>query len=127
MYDILIKNGHIIDGTGSPAMRAQIAVKDGKIVKIARHIDGSAAGSLRQGNNDGGHQSGDGDQSGTHGGKHRSQQEHDHREQLYFTLTQGDDLSCQHIQGLILLGDTEQVHHTKQHQKHLAVKGGDDN
>lgn len=42
MYDILIKNGHIIDGTGSPEMKAQIAIKDGKIVKIARHIDGSA-------------------------------------------------------------------------------------
>ena len=42
MYDILIKNGLIIDGTGSPAMKAQVAVKDGKIVKIARHIDGDA-------------------------------------------------------------------------------------
>lgn len=38
MYDILIKNGRVIDGTGSPAMQAQVAVKDGKIVKIARHI-----------------------------------------------------------------------------------------
>lgn len=42
MYDILIKNGHIIDGTGSPEMKAQIAIKDGKIVKIARCIDGDA-------------------------------------------------------------------------------------
>ncbi len=42
MYDILIKNGNLIDGTGSPAMKAQLAVKDGKIVKIARHIDGDA-------------------------------------------------------------------------------------
>jgi len=42
MYDILIKNGNLIDGTGSPAMRAQLAVKDGKIVRIARHIDGEA-------------------------------------------------------------------------------------
>ena len=42
MYDILIRNGHIIDGTGSPAMKAQVAIKDGKIVKIARHIDGKA-------------------------------------------------------------------------------------
>lgn len=42
MYDILIKNGRIIDGTGSPAMLAQIAVKNGKIVKIARHIAGTA-------------------------------------------------------------------------------------
>lgn len=42
MYDILIKNGMIIDGTGSPSMRAQVAVKDGKIVKIARNIDAEA-------------------------------------------------------------------------------------
>lgn len=42
MYDILIKNGQIIDGTGSPALLAQIAVKDGKIVKIARHIPSEA-------------------------------------------------------------------------------------
>ena len=42
MYDILIENGHIIDGTGSPAMKAQVAIQDGKIVKIARHIPGEA-------------------------------------------------------------------------------------
>ena len=42
LYDILIKNGNLIDGTGSPAMKAQVAVKDGKIIKIARHIDGDA-------------------------------------------------------------------------------------
>lgn len=38
MYDILIKNGRIIDGTGSPAIRAQVAIRDGKIAKIARNI-----------------------------------------------------------------------------------------
>lgn len=42
MYDILIQNGHVIDGTGSPAIKAQVAVKDGKIVKIARQICGEA-------------------------------------------------------------------------------------
>lgn len=42
MYDILIKNGNLLDGTGSPEMKAQIAIKDGKIVKIARHIQGDA-------------------------------------------------------------------------------------
>lgn len=42
MYDLLIQNGRIIDGTGSPAMHAEIAVKDGKIVKIARHIPADA-------------------------------------------------------------------------------------
>ena len=42
MYDILIKNGLILNGTGSPAIRGEVAVKDGKIVKIARHIPGEA-------------------------------------------------------------------------------------
>lgn len=42
MYDILIKNGKVIDGTGSPALPNQVAVKDGKIVKIARKIEGEA-------------------------------------------------------------------------------------
>ncbi len=42
MYDILIKNGRIIDGTGSPAMGAQVAIKDGKIAKIARKISAEA-------------------------------------------------------------------------------------
>jgi len=38
MYDILIQNGLIIDGTGSPALRSEVAIKDGKIAKIARKI-----------------------------------------------------------------------------------------
>ena len=42
MYDLLIKNASILDGTGSPAMRAQIAVQDGKIVKLARKIPDTA-------------------------------------------------------------------------------------
>ena len=42
MYDILIQNGRVIDGTGSPAMAAQVAIKDGKIAKVARHIPGEA-------------------------------------------------------------------------------------
>ena len=42
MYDILIQNGRVIDGTGSPPMFAQIAIKDGKIAKIARVIEGQA-------------------------------------------------------------------------------------
>ena len=42
MYDILIKNGLVINGTGSPAIRNEIAIQDGKIVKIARHIPGEA-------------------------------------------------------------------------------------
>src|SRR5215467_14484330 len=41
-YDLLIRNGRIIDGSGMPAFRGDLAVKDGKIVEIGK-ITGSAA------------------------------------------------------------------------------------
>ncbi len=34
MYKILIKNGTVIDGTGDPMFRADVAINDGKIVKV---------------------------------------------------------------------------------------------
>lgn len=34
MYDLLIQNGHIIDGTGSKGYVASIGIKDGKIIAI---------------------------------------------------------------------------------------------
>ena len=40
-YDLLIKNGTVVDGTGAAAQRADIAVVDGKIVAIGK-VDGSA-------------------------------------------------------------------------------------
>ena len=40
MYDLVIKNGKIIDGTGSPSYLSDIAVSDGKIVRISKGIDG---------------------------------------------------------------------------------------
>lgn len=40
MYDIIIKNGKIIDGTGSPAFDSDLAIKDGKIVRIDKSITG---------------------------------------------------------------------------------------
>ena len=36
MYDILFKNARIVDGTGSPAYKGDLAVKDGKIAKIGK-------------------------------------------------------------------------------------------
>lgn len=42
MYDILIKNGLIVDGSGKPAFYGDLAVKDGKIAKIAPSIQESA-------------------------------------------------------------------------------------
>lgn len=42
MYDLVIKNGKIIDGTANPYYRADIAVKDGKIMKIGKAIEGGA-------------------------------------------------------------------------------------
>ena len=35
-YDLLIKNGRIIDGSGRPAYRGDVAVKDGKIVAVGK-------------------------------------------------------------------------------------------
>ena len=40
MYDLIIKNGRIIDGTGSPSYFADVAIKDGKIVKVKKGIKG---------------------------------------------------------------------------------------
>ncbi len=40
MFDLVIKNGCIIDGTGSPGFYSDIAIENGKIVKISKYIDG---------------------------------------------------------------------------------------
>lgn len=42
-YDLLIKNGLVVDGTGAPARRADVAVTSGKIAEIGRVTDGAAA------------------------------------------------------------------------------------
>jgi N-acyl-D-amino-acid deacylase len=44
-YDLLIKNGLVVDGSGMPAFRGDIAAKDGKIVEIGR-LDGPAKHSI---------------------------------------------------------------------------------
>ena len=42
MYDILIKNARIADGTGNPMYHADVAVKDGIIARIGKGL-GEAA------------------------------------------------------------------------------------
>ncbi|MBH61087.1 MAG: amidohydrolase [Alphaproteobacteria bacterium] len=40
-YDLVIKNGTVVDGSGAPAQRADVAVADGKIVEIGKITDGA--------------------------------------------------------------------------------------
>ena len=41
-YDLLLKNGRVIDGSGMPSFFGDVAVKNGKIAEIGK-LDGSAA------------------------------------------------------------------------------------
>lgn len=40
-YDLLIKNGTVVDGTGAPQYRADVAVNNGKIAEIGKITDGA--------------------------------------------------------------------------------------
>ena len=40
-YDLLIKNGTVVDGTGAPRVRADVAIKDGTIAEIGK-VSGGA-------------------------------------------------------------------------------------
>jgi N-acyl-D-amino-acid deacylase len=41
-FDVLIRNGHVMDGTGSPWYRADIGIRDGRIAAIGRLHDATA-------------------------------------------------------------------------------------
>jgi N-acyl-D-amino-acid deacylase len=41
-YDLVIKNGMLVDGTGAPARRGDVAITGGKIAEIGRVTDGAA-------------------------------------------------------------------------------------
>ena len=41
-YDLIIRNGHVIDGSGSPWYAADVAVKDGRIAAIGGLADANA-------------------------------------------------------------------------------------
>ncbi|HEY6393821.1 MAG TPA: amidohydrolase family protein, partial [Candidatus Binataceae bacterium] len=40
-YDLLIKNGSVIDGTGAPRRRADVAIAGGKVAEIGKLTDGA--------------------------------------------------------------------------------------
>ncbi|MHA1973630.1 MAG: N-acyl-D-amino-acid deacylase family protein [Candidatus Hodarchaeales archaeon] len=46
-YDILVKEGTIVDGTGKSRFKADLAILDGKIVEISKTIPGSAVETIR--------------------------------------------------------------------------------
>jgi N-acyl-D-amino-acid deacylase len=40
-YDLVIRGGRVVDGSGFPSYLADIGVKDGKIVEVGRAICGA--------------------------------------------------------------------------------------
>src|SRR5438128_10639216 len=42
VYDLLIRNGRIVDGSGMPSFHGDVAVDDGKIVELGK-LSGAAA------------------------------------------------------------------------------------
>ena len=43
MYDVLLKNGRIVDGCGNPWYKADVGIKDGRVVRIGDLREAEAA------------------------------------------------------------------------------------
>ena len=41
-YDLIVRGGYVVDGTGLPRRRIDVGIKDGKIARLAR-LDGATA------------------------------------------------------------------------------------
>src|SRR5690242_1337365 len=50
-FDLLLKNGRIVDGTGSPWFRGDVAIRGDSIAMMAPHIDGNATRVIDVGGN----------------------------------------------------------------------------
>lgn len=42
MWDFLIKNGFVVDGSGAPGIKQDVAIQDGKVVALGRDLQGEA-------------------------------------------------------------------------------------
>src|SRR5258706_1524564 len=42
-YDVIIRGGHVVDGTGNPLVAADVAIKNGRIAAVGRLATASAA------------------------------------------------------------------------------------
>ena len=45
-YDLIIRNGRVIDGTGAPSIDADVAVLDGKVAAVGTQLSGTASSEL---------------------------------------------------------------------------------
>jgi N-acyl-D-amino-acid deacylase len=45
-YDLIIRNGHIIDGTGSPWYSGDLGIRDGRIAAIGSLLDAQAKNTI---------------------------------------------------------------------------------